>query len=217
MRVFLIHGMGRTSASLALLARRLKAAGHDVDTWGYFVTKDALDVIAHRFSSFVREKTREGEPFAVVGHSLGNIITRLAMPELANMARFIMLAPPNQPPVMARALEGNPIFKVLTRDAGRKLLDAAFYERLPVPSCPTLVIAGNRGPSAKWLPFRGEPSDGVVRVEETRLPGVPHVEVPAIHTFIMNDADVARLTLRFLEAGTLEGADDSVESLPPPR
>ncbi len=217
MRVFLIHGMGRTSVSLALLARRLKAAGHDAEAWGYFVTKDALDVIAHRFASFVREKAR-GEPYAVVGHSLGNVITRLAMPELAGMSRFIMLAPPNQPPVMARALEGNPIFKVLTRDAGRKLLDAAFYERLPLPTCPTLVIAGNRGPGAKWLPFRGEPSDGVVRVEETRLPGVPHVEVPAIHTFIMNDADVARLTLRFLEEGTLgELTDGDVESLPPPR
>ena len=228
MRVFLIHGMGRTSVSLALLARRLKAAGHDVESWGYFVTKDALDVIAHRFAAFVRENAR-GEPYAVVGHSLGNVITRLALPDLVDgLARFIMLAPPNQPPVMARALEGNPIFKVLTRDAGRKLLDAAFYERLPVPTCPTLVIAGNRGPSAKWLPFRGEPSDGVVRVEETRLPGVPHVEVPAIHTFIMNDADVSRLTLKFLEAGTLgelsaspevgEGeVADSVESLPPPR
>lgn len=217
MRVFLIHGMGRTSVSLALLARRLRAAGHDAETWGYFVSKDALDVIAHRFASFVREKARS-EPFAVVGHSLGNVITRLAMPELANMSRFIMLAPPNQPPVMARALEGNPIFKVLTRDAGRKLLDAAFYERLPVPTCATLVIAGNRGPSAKWLPFHGEPSDGVVRVEETRLPGVPLVEVPAIHTFIMNDADVARLTLRFLEEGTLgELTDGDVESLPPPR
>jgi hypothetical protein len=219
MRVFLIHGMGRTSVSLALLARRLRAAGHDAETWGYFVTKDALDVIAHRFATFVREKAK-GEPFAVVGHSLGNIITRLAMPELdgMGMAAFIMLAPPNQPPVMARALEGNPIFKVLTRDAGRKLLDAAFYERLPLPTCRTLVIAGNRGPSAKWLPFHGEPSDGVVRVEETRLPGVPHVEVPAIHTFIMNDADVARLTLAFLASDSAEAAaPDSVESLPPPR
>jgi len=115
---------------------------------------------------------------------------------------------------MARALETNPVFKALTRDAGRKLLDAAFYERLPLPTCPTLVIAGTRGPTARWLPFRGEPSDGVVRVEETRLPGVPHVEVPAIHTFIMNDADVARLALRFLDAGTLEdpnAADDPAD------
>lgn len=202
MHVILIHGMGRTQVSMALLARRLRAAGHEVASFGYFVTRDALDVIAHRFAGFVREHA-QGAPFAVVGHSLGNVITRLALPELPGLARFVMLAPPNQPPVIARALEGNPVFKILTRDAGRKLLDARFYEELPLPSAPTLVIAGNRGPKARWLPFRGEPSDGVVRVEETRLPGVPHVEVPAVHTFIMNDGDVAQLVLRFLEAGTL--------------
>lgn len=195
-RVFLIHGMGRTSASMALLARRLRAAGHDVDSFGYLVTRDALDVIAHKFRGFVDEH-RQNQPFAVIGHSLGNVITRLTLP-LDGLAKFVMLAPPNQPPVMARALEGNALFHALTKDAGHKLLDAAFYARLPVPDVPTLVVAGNRGPKASWLPFRGSPSDGVVSVEETRLPGIPHVEVPAIHTFIMNDADVARLALEFL-------------------
>ena len=219
MHVVLIHGMGRTQVSMALLARRLRAAGHDVESFGYFVTRDALDVIAHRFAGVVREHAK-GEPFAIVGHSLGNVITRLAMPELEGLARFVMLAPPNQPPVMARALEGNPVFKILTRDAGRKLLDLAFYESLPLPTAPTLVIAGNRGPKARWLPFRGEPSDGVVRVEETRLAGIPHIEVPAVHTFIMNDADVAKLVLRFLEAGTLgpeAGEISRVETPDPPR
>ncbi len=193
MRVFLIHGMGRTSVSMGLLARRLRAAGHEVSAFGYFVTRDPVDVIAHKLKLFIGD----AEGYALIGHSLGNVIARLALP-LPGLARMIMLAPPNQPPVMARALEGNPLFKVLTRDAGKKLLDEQFYARLPVPDVPTLVIAGNRGPRAAWLPFKGEPSDGVVRVEETRLPGVPHVEVPAIHTFIMNDAEVARLALDFL-------------------
>jgi pimeloyl-ACP methyl ester carboxylesterase len=207
MRVFLIHGMGRTQVSMALLGRRLKAAGHEVLAFNYFVAKDALDVIRARFVEHVEEH-RKGEPFAVIGHSLGNIITRLALPALTTtdrpgLERFIMLAPPNQPPVLARALEKNRVFRALTRDAGTKLLDQAFYADLPLPEIPTLVVAGNKGPKARWLPFKGEPSDGVVRVEETRLPGIPHVEVPAIHTFIMNDAEVARIALRFLERGTL--------------
>ena len=203
MRVVLIHGMGRTQLSLALLARRLRAAGHDPASFGYFVTRDALEVIADRFAAFVRAHA-QGEPFAIIGHSLGNVITRLALPRLEGLARFIMLAPPNQPPVMARALAGNLAFKILTRDAGKKLLDAAFYRDLALPTAPTLVIAGNRGPRARWLPFRGEPSDGVVGVEETRLAGAWHVEVAAVHTFIMNDAAVSKLVLRFMEAGTLD-------------
>jgi triacylglycerol lipase len=218
-RIFLIHGMGRTGVSFALLARRLKAAGHEVATFNYFVTRETLEGIAERFVTFVAERAGTA-PYAVVGHSLGNVVTRLALPSLlgsaqaASLERFIMLAPPNQPPVIARALEKNPVFRVLTRDAGRKLLDDEFYARLPVPAVPTLVIAGNRGPKAAWLPFRGEPSDGVVKVAETHLPGastVAHVEVRAIHTFIMNEAEVALLVLRFLERGTLLG-DEAVRA-----
>jgi hypothetical protein len=199
-KVFLIHGMGRTQLSMALLARRLEKAGHEVAAFNYFVTRDSLDVIAHKFKTVV-DGHGPGE-FAVIGHSLGNVVTRMLLP-LDGLARFIMLAPPNQPPVIARALEGNPVFKALTKDAGQKLVDAAFYAKLPVPTVPTLIVAGTRGPRASWLPFRGQPSDGVVRVEETRLPGVPHVEVPAIHTFIMNDAEVANLALKFIEHGRL--------------
>jgi pimeloyl-ACP methyl ester carboxylesterase len=202
-RVFLIHGMGRTSASMMFLSRRLEKAGHAPSSFGYFVLRDPLESIASRFVAHVEKHAEEGEPYAVVGHSLGNVITRLCLARLTRLQRFIMLAPPNRPPVMARALEKNPVFRGLTRDAGEKLLDPRFYERLPVPSCPALVVAGTRGPSQRFLPFQGEPSDGVVLVEETRLPGVPHVEVPAIHTFIMNDAQVAALTLTFLEHGTL--------------
>ena len=184
---------------MALLARRLSAAGHEVSSFGYFVTRDPLDAIAHKFAGFIEAERGAAQRYAVIGHSLGNIVTRLASPKLPGLARFMMLAPPNSPPVMARALQTNPVFRVLTRDAGRKLLDSAFYESLPVPSCPILVVAGNGGPRLRWLPFRGAPSDGVVSVEETRLPGVPHVEVPAVHTFIMNDAEVAKLALQFLE------------------
>jgi pimeloyl-ACP methyl ester carboxylesterase len=202
-RVFLIHGMGRSRASMALLARRLRAQGHTTSTWGYFVTRAPVSVIAERFAAHVRDAITGDEPFAVVGHSLGNIVTRAASPALPKgFARFVMLAPPNQPPLLAKALAGNPIFKMLTQDAGARLLDPTFYAGLPVPDVPMLIVAGTGGPTAKWLPFQGAPSDGVVAVEETRLPGVPSLDVPAIHTFIMNDRDVAAAVGRFLATGS---------------
>lgn len=212
-RVFLIHGMGRTQVSMALLARRLRAAGHHTSSYSYFVSRDPLVRIADGLVAHV-ERTisddqkadergdRRGD-FAVIGHSLGNIVTRMALPRLPGLRRFVMLAPPNQPPVLARTLASNPLYRALTRDAGAKLTDDEFYRQLPRPAVPTLIVAGTRGPRTSWLPFAGQASDGIVGVDETRLPGVAHVEVPAIHTFIMNDAEVARLTLHFLEAGTL--------------
>ena len=203
-RVFLIHGMGRTQMSMALIARRLRAAGHQPSSFGYFVTRDPLERIAEQLAAHVdRVGADDGQGYAVIGHSLGNVITRMALPALGDLRRFVMLAPPNRPPVMAQSLSGNPVFRALTRDAGIKLIDDEFFRQLPLPNVPTLIVAGTREPKARWLPFAGQASDGVVGVEETRLPGVPHVEVPAIHTFIMNDAEVARLTLRFLDSGTL--------------
>jgi pimeloyl-ACP methyl ester carboxylesterase len=200
--------MGRTPVSFALLRRRLRAAGHDVVGFHYMVTRETLDQIATRFADHVRKHAGD-EAFAIVGHSLGNIVTRMCLP-MPGLCRFVMLAPPNQPPVMARALRDNglfrPVFRALTRDAGHKLHDEDFYARLPVPDVPSIVVAGTHGPPQPWLPFRGAPSDGIVAVDETRLPGVPHVEVRALHTFIMNDARVGRLVLSFLHDGDAAAA-----------
>ncbi len=207
MRVFLIHGMGRTRASLMLLSRRLTRAGFQPSSFGYTVSREPLDHIASRFVEHVRRVAKEGEPFGVVGHSLGNIITRFASDRLPpGFSRFVMLAPPNQPPAIARTFSSNPLFKALTRDAGRRLVDEGFYAKLPVPRVPSLIFAGTSGPSARWLPFRGAPSDGVVAVEETRLPGVPLVEVPCLHTFIMNDRGVTRMMADFLQKGAVAAA-----------
>lgn len=212
MRVFLIHGMARTHVSMLLLARRLRSIGHRTSLFGYSVLFSDLEPTAQRFAEEVRETMKRdraaepGELYAVVGHSLGNIITRLASAELPpGFARFVMLAPPNHPPVMARMLAGNPFFRLLAGDAGRKLCDEAFYRALPVPQTSSLIIAGTRGPQASWLPFQGAPNDAVVRVDETRLAGVPWVTVPGVHTFLMNRGDVFALVQDFLADG-VQGA-----------
>jgi pimeloyl-ACP methyl ester carboxylesterase len=201
MRVFLIHGMGRTSVSLALLAARLRRAGHTTSSYGYLVTRDPLDVIADRFVEHIERSGGVDVDFAVVGHSLGTIITRMALPRLPGLRRLVMLAPPNQPPALARLLAENPVFRALTRDAGRRLADAAgFYPTLPVPQVPTLIVAGTAGPRFARSPWQGGHNDGIVGVDETRLDGpqTAHVTVDAIHTLLMNSAEVTGLVLRFL-------------------
>lgn len=193
--------MGRTSVSLALLAVRLKRAGHDVSSFGYLVSRHALDVIGGRFVDHIAAHGGVDAPFAVIGHSLGNIVTRSVLPRLPGLTHLVMLAPPNHSPALARRLQNNPIFKALTQDAGRKLADAtSFYASLPVPTVPTLIIAGTKGPRFSSSPWHGKDNDGVVAVDETHLdgPGITHITVNAVHTLIMNDAEVTRLTLQFL-------------------
>ncbi|MCP4251309.1 MAG: alpha/beta fold hydrolase [bacterium] len=206
MRVFLIHGMGRTPVSMWLLARRLKRAGYRPNLFGYAVTLADLEAIKGRFVEKVHAVLAaagvpadgEAERYAIIGHSLGNLVARLASPELpAGLCRFAMLAPPNHPPVMAHTLKGNPLFRAFTRDAGRRLADDAFFDSLPVPGVPSLIVAGTAGPRASWLPFAGQPNDGILKVDETRLAGVPMLEVPGFHTFLMNRADVFAVISEF--------------------
>ena len=88
MLVFLIHGMGRTVVSMTPLARRLRREGHATRLFGYSVVKDDLATVARSFEHFVRGRLPEsgrGGPapaYAVVGHSLGNVVARLAYPGL---------------------------------------------------------------------------------------------------------------------------------------
>jgi len=216
---------------MLLLQRRLAASGYRPSRFDYMVALADLQTIADGFTRHVQEVLeQDGEEarrelatgdavgesparpsYAVVGHSLGNIITRLASPLLpVGFRRFIMLAPPNRPSVMARLLRDNPVFRLATRDAGQKISDDEFYARLPVPQVPSLIIAGTQGPRSSWLPFEGQPNDSVVRVEETRLDGVPTLEVPGIHTFLMNRSDVQAAIENFLDdpTGALRGAPE---------
>lgn len=210
MRIFLLHGMGRTPLSMWILKRRLERQGHRASLFGYLVTLSDLDQIARRFRAHVEETLERDAaapdgatgplPYAIIGHSLGNLVARLASPELPpGLCRFAMLAPPNRSPVIVRKLRDNPLFRAATRDAGRKLTDEEFLADLPVPDVPALIIAGTRGPRADWLPFAGAVNDSILRVEETRLEGIPLLEVPGVHTFLMNRRDVFEAIRGFLD------------------
>lgn len=209
MRVFLLHGLARTAASMAVLAHRLKKAGHRPSLFGYHVLFDSLDGIAGRFrdrvARVVAEDLAAGDagtppPYAVIGHSLGGVVARMAAPGLPpGLARLVLLASPARPPATARALRENPLFRAIARDAGQRLCAGGFFEALPRPDVPTLVIAGTRGPRSPRLPCRGEPNDGIVRVAETRLDGAPLLLVHGVHTFLMNRRDVFEAIRQFLE------------------
>ncbi len=223
MHVFLIHGMGRSPISMSLLGHRLGRAGHDPHFFGYSVALSALDAIADRFAQQVRttldEQDTQDEAFAVIGHSLGNVITRLAADRLPeSFARFVMLAPPNRSPALAQRLAENPVFRLMTGDAGQRLADEAFFRELAVPTVPTLIMAGTAGPRNARLPLGQATNDGVVSLEESQLDSVPLITFPATHTFLMNRQDVTGEVLAFLEDGVPEHivhrAQDRPESSP---
>jgi hypothetical protein len=75
-------------------------------------------------------------------------------------------------------------------------------QRLATPSFEFGIIAGGRGGERGYNPLVPGDNDGVVSVASTRLAGAADFAVlPALHTFMMNDAKVQEYTLRFLQHG----------------
>jgi len=197
--IVLLHGMGRGRASLWVLETRLKTAGFRTVNFPYVTHARPLDQLSADLIKFITENVKTPS-YSIVAHSLGNVIVRNCfhreMPP--GLKRIVMLAPPNRPAELARALKDNPVYRWFTGESGQQLASDDFYRKLPVPTVDFGIIAGDRGESVALK----EPNDGVITVESTKLDGMKAwVLVHQAHTFIMNSRQVAQLVVRFLEHG----------------
>ena len=192
MNAILIHGMGRTPLSQLLLAKRLRRHGFAVHLFGYS-TLQSFNTCVTRLAARVRALDTD-TPFVLVGHSLGCVLIRAALPRLDPIrpVACFFLAPPSKVTKAARFFAKNPLYRVLTRDSGQLLVNNGFMESLPMPTVPARVYAGTAGYKGRFSPFGQEDNDGILAISETSLsPDDDVVRVPAIHTFIMNSAAVA--------------------------
>jgi len=186
----LVHGMGRTPVSMALLAYRLRRDGFRTAIFGYSVTVESFPSCLARLQRFIQGRVA-AEPYILIGHSLGAVLLRCVLPRLPRTpAACFLLAPPSRACVFARLLAPRLLYRILAGEMGQLLADEKFMQSVPVPRCPTWIYAGTGGPSSKRFPIGDEPNDGVLKVSETRLPGVPVMLVPAMHTFLMNSRAV---------------------------
>jgi hypothetical protein len=142
MRIILIHGQGRTPLAMSLLGWRLNRQRYKIHYFGYATPTETFEAITQRLVRFIGRKIGP-RPYAIVAHSLGGIITRASLPYLDNNPprHLVMLAPPNQPALIAKKARANALYRLVTRDCGRKLSDEAFYQTLPLPTVPTTIIA----------------------------------------------------------------------------
>jgi len=79
----LVHGMGRTPLSLCLLAFRLKRAGIKSYFFAYSVTFEQWDSCLTRLKKTIGQAPAS-EDFIIIGHSLGTVLTRAVLPDLAH-------------------------------------------------------------------------------------------------------------------------------------
>jgi hypothetical protein len=204
MNLLLVHGLWRTPLSFMLLVRRLRRFGYGTERFGYAAVAQGYDDIVARLVQRLERLAGKG-PYAVIGHSLGCVLLRSALPRITGPAprHLVMLGPPNRRPRLASLLGVYRVYPRLMGECGINLASRAFYATLPVPAIPYTIVAGTAGPRGHWSPFGQEPNDGIVAVSETRINDDDAlVLLPVTHTFMMNNAAVYRVIRDALAAAS---------------
>jgi triacylglycerol lipase len=202
--VVLIHGAGRSPASLSIMASTLRGAGFCTVMADYPSRAAPLEALTGQLDAALRGCGPR--PPHVVTHSMGAILLRLWLERhpTAEIDRVVMLAPPNRGSALVDAGRGHALFESLLGPAGMQLGTGAadWPARLgPVP-VETGVIAGSLSFSPLGSALLAGPDDGKVAVAATGVAGMTdHLVLRATHTFLMNDPEVIAQTVAFLRTG----------------
>lgn len=199
-RVILVHGLWLNGASMAPLGWRLGRQGFAVSRFSYWSVVRGLDANVERLIAFCRRF--ESDRLYLVGHSLGGVLILNAIARGLKVHRAVLMGIPYVGSVSAKGLARVAIGK---RILGRTLGDWLRREKRPSWGDTQIgVLAGDRaiglGKLISPLPL---PNDGVVSIDETRVPGAADsIVLPVFHTAMPFSAVSARAVSDFLRKGS---------------
>ncbi len=215
--VVLVHGIFRSSQSFGSMEESLAGEGFQPVPFNYPSTRRSLRAHAEQLNTML-DRLPEADTVSFVTHSLGGLVVREALAgspvwkQRLTRGRIVMIAPPNQGSRVSQDMDNFLPYQLLTGPAGQDLTPDSARD-LPVPEGEIGIIAGRwTGPGLfdVWL---GEPADGTVEVQSTRMAGMTDfVIVEGIHSFIMDQPQTIRQTLCFLRQELFCSVDRDLDS-----
>ena len=167
-RVVLVHGLWLNGPSMAPLGWRLARAGFAVSRFSYWSVLRGLDYNVESLLRYCRKF--ESDRLYLVGHSLGGVLILAAIARGLRAHRAVLMGIPYHGSISANGLARLGI--------GRKILGRTLSDWLrsakpaPAGEAEIGVLAGDRsigiGKLISSLPL---PNDGVVWLDETKVPG----------------------------------------------
>lgn len=209
--VVLLHGLGRTSASMAVLAEDLEEAGYEVENVDYPSREHPIDSLADLAigPTITKLNNRSCTKVHFVSHSMGGILIRswLGRHRLPRLGRVVMLGPPNGGSEVIDNLGEWPVMKSTLGPAGGDLgTDSLSAPRRLGPVDFELgIIAGDR--SVNWINssmIHGV-DDGKVSVASTKVQGMTdHIVIHTTHPLMMRNSRVIAQVKAFLSRGRFD-------------
>ena len=216
--VLLVHGITRSSKSMASYREPLEKAGLQVFPFDYPSTRVDLDASAEYLHQVI--ESLEGiERIHIVAHSMGGVVARTyrAKHRDERLNRLVLVGSPQNGAEMADLArdKANVVFKTIFGPAGQQLItdQAGFLAKLPKPDVEFAVIAGGHPPNGINPLIPGD-DDGIVSVASTRLAGAAdYLYVESMHLALNRNATAHAATVRFLKTGKLreEGEPQPIE------
>ncbi len=216
--VVLLHGLGRSRQSFCKLKQALILNGFTPIDVGYPSTRASVSAHADGVDALLAKlgfELSNTHALSFVTHSLGGLVVRSLLDgDLLEkrwrgrfqVKRLVMLAPPSTGASLAEALQHQFWFRFLLGPSAQELPPEQAAV-IPLPRRPFGVIAGIRGDQQGdgWNPMLDGEDDGIVRLAETRLPGMSDfMVVNSLHTFVMNEPKVLEAVPYFLSTGKFE-------------
>jgi pimeloyl-ACP methyl ester carboxylesterase len=197
--VVVLHGLWMNRFAMHYLVHALGRAGLRACAMGYRSASETLDQhVAHLGR---RVAAVDAETVHLAGHSFGGlvILRYLQRAPDARVRRAVLLGAPVSGCLMAERLGRKAAFLL---GGSASAWQPPFDTRL-APRFEVGVIAGTRPFGLGRLLVRlPHPSDGVVRLEETRFEGMrDHLTLALSHSAMLISSQVARQTAAFLRDG----------------
>ncbi len=200
--VILVHGLWMHGSVFLLQQWRLAREGFAVRAFSYPSVRHGLGHNARALGRFVAETG--GAKIHLVGHSLGGLValSMLADHPDTRIRRVVVMGTPWAGSHCAAALLA---CRGLSSIVGRSLRD---WLALPCPALPESievgVLAGTRSLGlGRFVPGLPRPNDGVVSVEETRLPEArDFIALPVSHSEMLVSRACAEQVATFLQTGS---------------
>ncbi len=208
--VVLIHGLARTSRSMAKMEKALIAEGYNVININYPSTSATIEELTKQIFHTLETQIKHAEKVHFITHSMGGILLRqhLENHKIPNLGRVVMLAPPSRGSEVTDKLGGIKLYQWINGPAGNQLGTHGHPLRLKVPEFELGIIAGDRSINPILSMLIPGPDDGKVSLARVKPAAyTDYLELHVTHACMMRNPKVIAQTKHFLKYGHFKSGE----------